>query len=592
MAGAPVLVVGCGPVGMTTALCLARLGVPSVVLEAAEGLSGEGSKSICVQRDVLEIFERLGLGRAMAERGVSWTLGRTYFRGTELFQIRFPEVGPAAFPPFINLGQAEVEAFLLGAVAGQRAGRGALGPPGRRRRQDQHGVTLTVTGPRGTEQVAGPYAVACDGPRSTVRKVLGVEFPGHSFPDRFLIADVRAKLPFPSERRFFFDPPFNPGRQVLVHPQPDDVWRIDWQIPGEVDLDDEQASGRLERRIRAIVGEVAYELVWASVYRFHQRAAERFAAGRVFLAGDAAHLMSPFGARGLNSGVADAENIAWKLAMVLAGRAPAALLATYDSERRAAALHNLAVTDATMRFMVPPNRLLRLYRNAILRGSLRSAALRKRVNSGRLSEPYTYTASPVVGPGPRSSGGKRRPPGPPRGPWPAPWRGRSRRSLPAGSAAGRRRPPAHPAAGAAGRRLPRSVPARRPRRRTRAGRARRGGAAAAACQAPPRRPRRPGRAAAAAHRDRSDRHGGRAGRELRRGARDPLGHPPRRPPGRPRARCHLVRRAGRAGRRLAPAGRPPGGPRGRLSRRPLQRCRFSNTPAAPMPPPTHMVTMP
>jgi 2-polyprenyl-6-methoxyphenol hydroxylase-like FAD-dependent oxidoreductase len=391
---------------MTAALCLARLGVPSVVLEAAEGLSGEGSKSICVQRDVLEIFERVGLGRAMADRGVSWTLGRTYFRGTELFQIRFPEASQATFPPFINLGQAEVEAFLLGAVRASELVEVRWGHRVDGVDQDQHGVALTVTGPRGTERVTGPYAVACDGPRSTVRKALGVEFPGHSFPDRFLIADVRAELPFPSERRFFFDPPFNPGRQVLVHPQPDDVWRIDWQIPGEVDLDDERASGRLDRRIRAIVGDAPYELVWASVYRFHQRAAERFVAGRVFLAGDAAHLMSPFGARGLNSGVADAENLAWKLAMVLAGHAPPALLATYDRERRAAALHNLAVTDATMRFMVPSNRLLRLYRNAILRGSLRSAALRKRVNSGKLSEPYTYAASPVIeaDPGPDARG--------------------------------------------------------------------------------------------------------------------------------------------------------------------------------------------
>ncbi len=140
------------------------------------------------------------------------------------------------------------------------------------------------------------------------------------------------------------------------------------------------------------------------MYRFHQRAAERFADGRVFLAGDAAHLMSPFGARGLNSGVADAENLAWKLALVLAGKAPAALLATYDAERRAAALHNLAVTGATMRFMVPPNRLARLARNAILRGSLRSTALRRRVNSGRLSEPYTYGASPIVQPGPDGPG--------------------------------------------------------------------------------------------------------------------------------------------------------------------------------------------
>src|SRR6266511_2515114 len=360
---------------MTAALWLARLGVPSVVLEEADGLSGEGSKSICVQRDVLEIFERVGLGRAMAERGVSWKLGRTYFRGTELFQIRFPAVATAAFPPFINLGQAEVESFLLRAVQASELVELRWGHRVEGVEQDQGGVTLTVAGPRGQERLSAPYAVACDGPRSTVRKALGVDFPGHSFPDRFLIADVRAKLPFPSERRFFFDPPFNPGRQVLVHPQPDDVWRIDWQIPGEVDLDGELASGRLDGRIRAVIGELPYELVWASVYRFHQRAAERFAAGRVFLAGDAAHLMSPFGARGLNSGVADAENLAWKLWLVLEGRAPAELLGTYDLERRPAARENLAITDATMRFMVPPTSVHRLFRTAVLRGSLRIPAL-------------------------------------------------------------------------------------------------------------------------------------------------------------------------------------------------------------------------
>src|SRR6266511_2844043 len=390
---------------MTAALCLARLGVPSVVLEAADGLSGAGSKSICVQRDVLEIFERVGLGRAMAARGVSWTLGRTYFRGTELFQIRFPPVATAAFPPFVNLGQAEVESFLLRAVEASELVEVRWSHRVEEVEQDEDGVTLTVAGPRGRERLAAPYAVACDGPRSTVRKALGVEFPGHSFPDRFLIADVRAKLPFPSERRFFFDPPFNPGRQVLVHPQPDDVWRIDWQIPGEVDLDGELASGRLDGRIRAVIGELPYELVWASVYRFHQRAAGRFAAGRVFLAGDAAHLMSPFGARGLNSGVADAENVAWKLALVLEGRAPAELLGTYDLERRPAARENLAITDATMRFMVPPTSVHRLFRTAVLRGSLRIPALRRWVNSGKLSAPFVYASSPIVEPGAKAKGG-------------------------------------------------------------------------------------------------------------------------------------------------------------------------------------------
>jgi hypothetical protein len=230
-------------------------------------------------------------------------------------------------------------------------------------------------------------------------------FPGHSHEDLFLIADIRARLPFPNERRFYFDPPWNPGRQVLVHRQPDDTWRIDWQVPSETDVEAERRNGGLDRRIRSVVGpSTDYQLIWLTPYRFHQRLVDRFRIGRVLVAGDAAHLFSPFGARGLNSGAADAENLAWKLALVVTERAPAALLESYDSERRAAAVENLAVTDASMRFMVPRGRLRRLVRNAILRGSVRFPALRRRVNSGRLAQPYVYADSPIVVPGPEDAG--------------------------------------------------------------------------------------------------------------------------------------------------------------------------------------------
>ena len=215
-------------------------------------------------------------------------------------------------------------------------------------------MTLRCETPGGETTLRVAYLVGADGAHSSVRRLLGAGFPGHSHPDLFLICDIRAHLPFPHERRFFFDPPENPGRQVLIHPQPDDTWRIDWQVPPSTDLDAERASGGLDRRIRAVVGAATpYELAWVTLYRFHQRLVERFRIGRVLLAGDAAHLLSPFGARGLNSGAADAENLAWKLAAVLAGDASDRLLESYHAERRAAALENLAVTDATMRFMVP-----------------------------------------------------------------------------------------------------------------------------------------------------------------------------------------------------------------------------------------------
>ena len=395
---APVAVVGAGPVGLTLALRLAALGIDSVVLEANGRLRGEGSKALCMQRETLESWARLGFGQQVADVGVAWTLGRTYYRDLELFETRFPEVGRDHFPPFVNVSQTEVEALMVERCEASPYVTLCWDQRVTGIEQTSDGVSVIAATPSGVVRVGATYAVGADGSRSTVRGLLDIGFPGHSHADQFLIADVHADLPFPEERRFFFDPPWNPGRTVLVHPQPGSVWRIDWQVPPEFDLAAERASGRLDQRIRRIVGPVDYEVVWSTAYRFHQRLAERFRVDRTFLAGDAAHLMSPFGARGLNSGVADAENLAWKLARVLSGNAPASLLDTYQAERRAAAVENLLVTDATMRFMVPPDRARLLARNVVLRCSRWSRWMRSQVDSGRLSQPFVYAASPIVEP--------------------------------------------------------------------------------------------------------------------------------------------------------------------------------------------------
>ena len=394
---AQVAVVGAGPIGMTLAGRLAQRGVRVVLLEQHPSHTGEGSKALCMQRDTLEIWARLGIGERVAERGVQWQVGRTYFRDRELFSIQLPGSGDDHFPGFVNINQTEVEEMLLERLLelptlDLRWSHRLTGL-----RQDDQAVTLTCATPDGERSLRVGYVVGADGAHSSVRHLLGVGFPGHSHEDLFLICDIRARLPFPNERHFHFDPPWNPGRQVLVHPQPDDTWRIDWQVPSGTDVESERASGALDQRIRQVVGEgTAYELEWVTAYRFHQRLATRFRSGRALLAGDAAHLMSPFGARGLNSGAADAENLAWKLELVLSGHAPAELLDSYEVERRAAAVENLAITDASMRFMVPHGPVQRLARDTILRGSVRSAFLRGRVNSGKLSQPYAYATSPVV----------------------------------------------------------------------------------------------------------------------------------------------------------------------------------------------------
>lgn len=408
-------VLGNGPVGQTTALLLARWGVPVVVLDGRPERDVVGSKAICQQRDVLDVWEAVGAGRRIAGEGVTWTTARTFYRDQELFSYELGDPGRSEFPPFVNISQARVEAILDERIAAEplidvRWGHQVAGI-------EQDGESVTVTCDNGV-RVRADYLVACAGARGeTVRRELGVSFDGRSFDDRFLICDIRADLPgWAQERRFYFDPAWNPGRQVLIHPCPGSTFRIDWQVPGDYDLDAEVRSGALDRRIRAIIGDADYEIVWKSVYRFHSRVVDRMRVGRVLLAGDCAHLVSPFGARGLNSGVGDAENAAWKLAYVLNGWAGEELLESYHQERHAAALENIEVTTATMDFLVPHDEEQRRTRVWVLSGAATDPALRARVDSGRLAEPFWYVGSPLTIPDESRPFGGR----PPRGGVPAP----------------------------------------------------------------------------------------------------------------------------------------------------------------------------
>ncbi len=413
----PVLIAGAGPVGLLTALLLARWRIPAVVLEAGPAHTGSGSRAICFQRDVLDVFDRAGCAEPMIAEGVTWTTGRTYYRDAELFSVTFPGSGAGALPPWINISQASVERYLLARAAAEPLIDLRFGRPVTEVKEGPAGITVLAGEGPGGEVVAGSHLVGADGARSAVRRLLGIGFPGRSFDDQFLICDIRADLPFPSERRFFFDPEWNPGRQVLVHQCPDGVWRIDWQVAAGFDLASERASGGLDARVRQITGDRPYEIVWATAYRFHERVAETFGTGRAFLAGDAAHLYAPFGARGLNSGAQDAENLAWKLAFVRHGWAPPDLLASYAGERAAAARENLTVTSTTMEFLVPQTPALRRRRVEVLDRALADPAARALIDSGKLAEPFWYTASPLTTPGPSLDGfpvapGAARPPVP------------------------------------------------------------------------------------------------------------------------------------------------------------------------------------
>lgn len=415
----PVLVVGNGPVGQTTALLLAHWGVPTVVVDARPHRDLVGSKAIVQQRDVLDIWDTAdGAGREIAAAGLTWLRARTFHRDKELFCTEFEDHGKSAFPPFVNISQSRTEAILDERIANEPLIDVRWDHEVVDLTQDDDGVTLTCSTADGAKELRGTYAVVCAGARGdTLRSLLGVTFEGRTFGDRFLICDIRTDLrDWAQERRFYFDPPWNPGRQVLIHPCPGSTFRIDWQVPEGFDLEADEADGRLEKRIRQIIGERDYEIVWKSVYRFHQRVADRFRIGRVLLAGDAAHLVSPFGARGLNSGVQDAENAAWKLAFVYRGFAFEELLETYHDERHAAALENLAVTGATMDFLVPQDEAQAAWRRTTLDRARDDASARADVDSGRLSEPFWYDASPLTTPNAARPGIGR----PPKGTVPPP----------------------------------------------------------------------------------------------------------------------------------------------------------------------------
>jgi 3-(3-hydroxy-phenyl)propionate hydroxylase len=407
-----VAVVGNGCVGQTAALLLARWGLPVVLLDRRPRRELVGSRSICQHRDVLDVWAAVGAGR-IAEEGVTWTTARTYFRDRELFSLTLRDRGRSPFPPFVNISQSRTEQLLDERIAAQPliAVRWASEVVGID--QDDAGVTLALATPGGRETLRASWALACAGARGdAVRGMLGVRFDGHAFGDQFLICDIRAALPgWERERRFYFDPAWNPGRQVLIHPCPGSSYRIDWQVPPGYDLEAEERSGALDRRIRRIVGGTPYEVLWRSVYRFQSRCADRLRVGRVLLAGDCAHVYAPFGARGLNSGVQDAENAAWKLAFVMRGWAPERLLDSYHHERHAAARENLEVTGATMRFLAPQTRAEREHRRRTLERAVHDPAARAQVDSGRLAEPFWYVASPLTTPDP----GRPFPGRPPKG---------------------------------------------------------------------------------------------------------------------------------------------------------------------------------
>ncbi|HRO61259.1 MAG TPA: FAD-dependent oxidoreductase [Burkholderiaceae bacterium] len=394
----PAVIVGGGPVGFATALGLANFGVPSVLIEADDSVCF-GSRAICISRRSLEIVERLGAVDGFLKTGLPWTGGRSFYRDTQVLHFRMPHDENQKLPPMVNLAQYTIEQFLLDA-AEQRSELVNVRWNTKVVGIDTHadGATLNLSSPAGDYTMQADWVVACDGGRSFVRDALGLQLQGASYEGRYVIVDIELDTERPTERLAYFDPSCNPGSTVLVHCQPDKVWRIDYQLRDDEDPDEatkpENVLPRVESLLEMMGERGRWAPIWITIYKANALTLERYRHGRVLFTGDAAHLVPIFGVRGANSGIDDADNLAWKLAFVVKGLASEKLLDSYSDERVFAARENLSYGMKSTEFMAPPSFAFALMRKAVLSLAADHPSLASLINP-RQTSAISYTQSPL-----------------------------------------------------------------------------------------------------------------------------------------------------------------------------------------------------
>ncbi|MGF6447899.1 FAD-dependent oxidoreductase [Paraburkholderia youngii] len=400
-----VAIVGGGPVGMTLAIALARQGVRSVLIEADDSVC-TGSRAICISRRSLEIFKRLGVVEGFLQKGLAWTGGRSFYRDTEVFRFAMHQDDEQSLPPMINIAQYQIEQLLLDEIerhADLIDVRWQTRVTGLAQRP-QGGATLTLRSAesadsqRASWQMDAAWVVACDGGRSTIRDLLGLKLTGTTYEGVYVIVDIELDSTRATERLAYFDPPSNPGSTVLVHKQPDNVWRIDYQLRDDEDPDaavlPENVMPRVQNLLDSMGETGAWSPIWITIYKANALTLERYRHGNVLFAGDAAHLVPIFGVRGANSGIDDADNLGWKLGCVINGSASPALLDSYSDERVYAARENLSYGMKSTEFMAPPTFAFDLLRTAVLGLAERHAAVRPLINP-RQTHAIAYRQSPL-----------------------------------------------------------------------------------------------------------------------------------------------------------------------------------------------------
>ncbi len=344
----PVIVVGAGPVGMAAALALRAGGLQVLIVEAEPAeRTRPGSRAIFVHGESLRLLDGFlpGLGHRIAAAGLVWPTRRSTFRGRDVYKRTYPPLPPDELPPSTSLPQVETEGFLLEACHGAGI-RFRWSTPVTDVKVSDHDVVVTL---ESGEQLHAPYAVGADGARSAVRPALGISLDGPRSEIPFVIVDVATDpadpLPLPLERVFNYEHPGVDGRNVLLVPFAGG-WRVDLQCRENDDTEEFSSEQGVRRWLARVLPErYADRVRWVSTYRFLQAVAREFTdpERRVLLVGEAAHLFAPFGARGMNSGIADAAAAATAIRAALDADSPAAArqaVEHFAADRRDAALYN------------------------------------------------------------------------------------------------------------------------------------------------------------------------------------------------------------------------------------------------------------
>ncbi len=401
-----VLVVGGGITGLTLACALAQLGVDCVLLDEDNtvGVKGASSRGICYTQKSLEIFDKLGIYQRIAAKGVQWSVGRTFAGDDEVYSFDLKAQNNFSLsqqPAFINIQQFYNEGFLVEQI-------NALGHAQIRWNNrvtafnNAEGLaTFTIATPQGEYCATADYVVDATGSKSPFRQWLKISVTALKGDDRWCIADVRFNTRPPTERHTWIEAPFNDNRAVWQHLMADDVWRIDYQMAPDADPAYISREDVVRERLAQQFGaKTQVDIVWVGPYAYRSECVDRMhtrlGVSEVFLIGDSAKVVSPFGARGGNTGIADADNLAWKLAAVVHGHAHPSLLDSYHTERHEAATTNVQVTNRTARYLRPADGIERVFRTATIALAKQHAFARALVNTGRMAVANPYSASPLT----------------------------------------------------------------------------------------------------------------------------------------------------------------------------------------------------